>query len=246
MVFGPRGESPYGKKSRKPCKKKCKGKFTDPSCDCWHPPVCLDTLRLTGSPVKSRRIVVERISCLIGGVQTVGLCVSRFSSEKIHSTEKWENCDPTRPSNSPRARGTTKHSGKKGSIARREAWDLAKNVYKLKNKDQATFYSPTEARHFISRGTRIRGRFWSINVHAEQKGFRLKRTGDPSKTLNTTTVVTTNGEVQTNEEAQEYVHDLDLFVTVQLLEDTLAVLSLASSAKSTGIHMSGPVVKSHI
>ena len=33
-----------------------------------------------------------------------------------------------------------------------------------------------------------------------------------------TTVVTANGEVQTNEEAQVYVHDLDLFVTVQLLD----------------------------
>ena len=41
-----------------------------------------------------------------------------------------------------------------------------------------------------------------------------------------TTVVTANGEVQTNEEAQAYVHDLDLFVTVQILDDTLAVLSL--------------------
>ena len=41
-----------------------------------------------------------------------------------------------------------------------------------------------------------------------------------------TTVVTANGEVQTNEEAQVYVYDTDLFVTVQPLEDTLAVLSL--------------------
>ena len=39
-------------------------------------------------------------------------------------------------------------------------------------------------------------------------------------------VVTANGEVQTKEEAQVYVHDLGLFVTVQLVEDTLAVLSL--------------------
>ena len=30
-------------------------------------------------------------------------------------------------------------------------------------------------------------------------------------------------EVQTNEEATENVHDLELFVTVQILEDTLAV-----------------------
>ena len=39
-----------------------------------------------------------------------------------------------------------------------------------------------------------------------------------------TTVVMASGEVQTNEEA--YVHDLDLFVTVQLLDDTPEVLSL--------------------
>ena len=36
---------------------------------------------------------------------------------------------------------------------------------------------------------------------------------------------TANGEVQTNEEAQVHVHDLHLFVTLQLLEDTPAVLS---------------------
>ena len=42
-----------------------------------------------------------------------------------------------------------------------------------------------------------------------------------SRTL--VTVVTTNGEVQRNEEAQENVHDLDLFVTVQLLDNTPAV-----------------------
>ena len=43
---------------------------------------------------------------------------------------------------------------------------------------------------------------------------------------NSTTVVAANGEVQTNEEATVYVKELDLFVTVKLLEDTPAVLSL--------------------
>ena len=40
-----------------------------------------------------------------------------------------------------------------------------------------------------------------------------------------TTVVTANGEKHTNEEAQVYVQDLDMFVTVPLLEETPAVLS---------------------
>ena len=61
-----------------------------------------------------------------------------------------------------------------------------------------------------------------------------------------TTVVTVNGEVQTNEEAQVNVHDLHIFVTVWLLEDTPAVLSLASFAKSTVTQKSGPVVVSHV
>ena len=55
----------------------------------------------------------------------------------------------------------------------------------------------------------------------------------------------TTREVQTNEEAQVCVQDLDLFVTVQILEDT-AVCHKEHSAKNTVIHMNGPAVKSHI
>ena len=43
---------------------------------------------------------------------------------------------------------------------------------------------------------------------------------------NPSTVITANGEVQTSEDAQAYVHDLELFVTVQIFDDTLTVLSL--------------------
>ena len=52
---------------------------------------------------------------------------------------------------------------------------------------------------------------------------------------NTTTLVTANGEVQTNEEATVYVYDLDLFVTVQILGDTPAVLSLRRSRTLIGV-----------
>ena len=43
---------------------------------------------------------------------------------------------------------------------------------------------------------------------------------------NPTTVITANGKVETNEEATVYVYDLDSFVTVQIFDDTPAVLSL--------------------
>ena len=49
-----------------------------------------------------------------------------------------------------------------------------------------------------------------------------------------TTVVTANGEVQNNEDAHVYVHDLGLFLTVQLLDDTPTVLSLGKLCKEHG------------
>ena len=49
-----------------------------------------------------------------------------------------------------------------------------------------------------------------------------------------TTVMTANGEVQTIEEATVYVKELDLFVTVMLLEESPAVLSLGKLCEDHG------------
>ena len=51
---------------------------------------------------------------------------------------------------------------------------------------------------------------------------------------NPTTVVTANGEVQTKEDAAVYVKELDFLVTVMLLEDTPAVLSLGKLCEDHG------------
>ena len=47
-------------------------------------------------------------------------------------------------------------------------------------------------------------------------------------------MVTANWEVETNEEAKVYVHDLDLFVTLQFLDGTPAVLSLGKLCSEHG------------
>ena len=47
-------------------------------------------------------------------------------------------------------------------------------------------------------------------------------------------VLISNGEVHTNEEAQVYVHDLNPFVTVQVLEETLAAHSLGKLCEDHG------------
>ena len=57
---------------------------------------------------------------------------------------------------------------------------------------------------------------------AQKRWTQWKRSTTP------TVVLTANGEVHTHEEAQVFVHDLNLFVTVHLLEETPAVLSLGN------------------
>ena len=49
-----------------------------------------------------------------------------------------------------------------------------------------------------------------------------------------TTLVTASGEVLTKEEATVYVNEFDFFVTVKLLEDTRAVLSLVKLCEDHG------------
>ena len=64
-------------------------------------------------------------------------------------------------------------------------------------------------------------------LSSEEMG-KVKRSRTP------TVVLTANGEVHTNEEAQVFVHNLNQFVTVQLLEEPPAVLSLGKLRKDHG------------
>ena len=47
-----------------------------------------------------------------------------------------------------------------------------------------------------------------------------------TKSCSPTTIIIANGEVQTHEEATAYVKELDIFLTVKVLDNTPAVLSL--------------------
>ena len=116
--------------------------------------------------------------------------------------------------------------------ARGDAWELAKKIHKLKKEDKATFYSPSEEWILPAAST----------IHPEEREFvvdsgasmHMVSKKDLNKaeletvrtSKNPIMVVTANGEVQTKEEATENVREFDLFVTVMLLENTSAVLSL--------------------
>ena len=112
------------------------------------------------------------------------------------------------------------------------AWKLAKSVQKLKEKNRAAFFSPSESRCLPA-----------SNLKCEEREFVV----DSGASRSPMTVITANGEVQTHEEATVYVKELDIFLTMKLLEDTPAVLSLGKLfAMNMDIHMSGSTVKNHI
>ena len=102
---------------------------------------------------------------------------------------------------------------------------------KLKTKDKATFFAPSEVWVMPAPSSKKPAeREFAVDSWASM--HMLGRLDQSSAELETfpkcrkpTTDRTAKWEVQTNEEAQVYVHDLHLFVTVQILDDTLAVLS---------------------
>ncbi len=55
-----------------------------------------------------------------------------------------------------------------------------------------------------------------------------------TKSCSPTMVITANGEVQTHEEASVYVKELDIFLTMKVIEDTPAVLSLGKLCDEHG------------
>ena len=118
---------------------------------------------------------------------------------------------------------------------------LGEDVCKLeKNKDKATFFSPTEGWVMPAPSSeRPEEREFVVDsggsVHMlSEKDSSSGELETLRKSRNPTTVVTADGDVQTIEEARENVHDLDLFVTVHLLEDTPAVLSLGKLCEEHG------------
>ena len=63
-----------------------------------------------------------------------------------------------------------------------------------------------------------------------KKDSNSSKTDTLTKSCSPTTVLTANGEVQTHEEAAVYVKVLDVFLTMKVLENTPAVLSLGKFA----------------
>ena len=124
--------------------------------------------------------------------------------------------------------------------AREAAWRLAKSVLKLKEKNQAAFLSlsenwclpapsnlkPDEREFVVDSGA-------SMNM-ISKKDLNSAEMDTLTRSCSPTIVITATGEVQTHEEATVHVKELDIFLTMKVLENTPAVLSLGKLCDESG------------
>ena len=123
--------------------------------------------------------------------------------------------------------------------AREAAWKLAKNVFKLKEHERATFFSSPENRCLPASTLKPEEREFVVDSGASMHMISKKDLSNAemdtlTKSCSPTIVITANGEVQTHEEAIVYVKELDIFLTMKVLENTPAVLSLGKLCDENG------------
>ena len=123
--------------------------------------------------------------------------------------------------------------------AREAAWRLAKSVLKLKEHERATFFSPWENRCLPASNLKPEEREFVVDSGASMHVISKKDLSDAemdtlTKSCSPAIAITANGEVQTHEEATVYVKELDIFLTMKVLENTPAVLSLGKLCDENG------------
>ena len=215
------------------------------------------------------------MSGFVDGVNTLGLCVSRFSSEKMLFYGEKETWDQITPFKFSKKDVPPDYNSRKERVHREEIFQKCephervvfarpslRRGHKRKpctKKDVFAEQHGTWGRIFTRSNIRTRQRSSLIEPKAtpaltskllEEREFVVD-SGASMHTLSTkdwssdeleplrrsrnpAVVVTANREVQTNEEAQVYVYDLGLLVTLQLHEDTLAVQSLGKLCEENG------------
>ena len=116
---------------------------------------------------------------------------------------------------------------------------LANSILTLKEKIQATFFSPSENRCLPASTLKPEEREFVVDSGASMRMISKKDLSDAemdtlTKSCCSTIVITANGEVQTHEEATVYVTELDIFLKMKVLENTPAVLSLGKLCDENG------------
>ena len=112
-------------------------------------------------------------------------------------------------------------------------------MLKLKEQERATFFSPSENRCLPASNLEPEDREFVVDSGASMHMINKKDLSDAemdtlTKSCSPTIVTTANGEVQKHEEATVYVKELDILLTMKVLENTPAVFSLGKLCDENG------------
>ena len=197
---------------------------------------------------------------------TFGLRLSRHEAAEVYSTEDLRHAEtnPTcachtkirdqnlslgyicpgeprqRSPNAPKFEDRSQEETEwKEQGVREAARKLAKSVFKLKEQEKATFFSPSENRCLPASTLKLEEREFVVgsgpSMHMiSKKDLSNAELDTLTKSCSPRIVMTANGEVQTHEEATVFVKELDIFLTMKVLENTPAVLSLGKLCDENG------------
>ena len=112
-------------------------------------------------------------------------------------------------------------------------------MFKLKEHERAAFFSSPENRCHLASTLKPEEKEFVADSGASMHMISKKDLSEAemdilTKSCSPTIVITANGEVQTQEEAIVYVKELNMFLTMKVLENTPAVLSLGKLCDENG------------
>ena len=188
---------------------------------------------------------------------TIGLRISGHDAAEVYSPEEHRHAEAnptceihkgycTSHQNHQRSPNATKFEDRsleetewQEQGAREAAWKLAQIILKLKEKRNTAFFSRSENRCLPASTLKPEEREFVVDSGASMHMISKKDLSEAemdtlTKSCSPTIVITANGEVQTQEEAIVYVKELDIFLTMKVLENTPAVLSLGKLCDENG------------
>ena len=121
----------------------------------------------------------------------------------------------------------------------RSSVEAGQKCVQLKEHERAAFFSSPENRCHLASTLKPEEREFVVDSGASMHMISKKDLSEAemdtlTKSCSPTIVITANGEVQTQEEAIVYVKELDIFLTMKVLENTPAVLSLGKLCDENG------------
>ena len=130
---------------------------------------------------------------------------------------------------------TPEETSRQEEYARRVAWNLARKICKLKAEDRATFYSHVKIKAPVLVFKNTEEHMFVVDPGASMHMLSKKDlSSDENGHFAEVQKPYDGGDRKQTRRHKCYVHDLYLFVTVQLLEETWAVLSLGKLCSQHG------------